>query len=317
MSASPQLEDGHIKVANELFDAMLRYPFTARQMKVVLAVMRKTYGFNKKRDDVSASQIATLCGLQRNHVTTTLIELACMNVIFKVAGEYGSMVEINKNYQVWGSPDLGHPLVPKQDTPLSQFGTRGEISKPLIPLEGCPELGLVDENVASPNLGQVDSPNLGHTKDNLPKDIKHSRAKEPEVIDENFEEMWRLYPKREGGNSKSAALKAWNARLKSGVKPESMIEGVKRYAKQVRDAGNEGSRYVKMASTFLGPDQHFTADLATPIEKDGGEYWQQAGFGKEWEAVSAGVTESNAKFWKNQRPTRKLAGVVIEPWEHA
>ncbi|MFM0724816.1 replication protein [Paraburkholderia strydomiana] len=58
MSASPQVEDGHIKIANELYDAVLNYPFTARQLKVLLAIVRKTYGFNKKRDDVSASQIS-------------------------------------------------------------------------------------------------------------------------------------------------------------------------------------------------------------------------------------------------------------------
>jgi hypothetical protein len=33
-----------------------------------------------------------------------------------------------------------------------------------------------------------------------------------------------------GGNNKLSAFKAWNARIKQGVKPETMLEGVKRYA---------------------------------------------------------------------------------------
>ncbi|MEI1656947.1 DNA-binding protein, partial [Escherichia coli] len=34
-----------------------------------------------------------------------------------------------------------------------------------------------------------------------------------------FEQAWQEYPKRAGGNSKSAAFKAWKARLREGIKP--------------------------------------------------------------------------------------------------
>ena len=98
---SPQVEEGHIRIANELYDAIVLYPFTARQLKVVMVIMRKTYGYNKKVDDVSASQIAAACGLHRSHVTTTLTVLESMNVITKSAGVYGSIVGINKNFASW------------------------------------------------------------------------------------------------------------------------------------------------------------------------------------------------------------------------
>ncbi|MCV3031336.1 DNA-binding protein, partial [Escherichia coli] len=48
-----------------------------------------------------------------------------------------------------------------------------------------------------------------------------------------FEQAWQEYPKRAGGNSKSAAFKAWKARLREGIKPEAMLDGVKRYAASV------------------------------------------------------------------------------------
>ncbi|CAB3782129.1 replication protein [Paraburkholderia fynbosensis] len=299
MSASPQVEDGHIKIANELYDAVLSYPFTARQLKVLLAIVRKTYGFNKKRDDVSASQISALCGVQRNHVTSALNELAALNVIFKVAGEYGSIVELNKDYTSWTSPESGHPL--------SQNGTSPEMGHPhgklLILEHGCPESGQVSQSGTCPKTGQVDSPKSGHTKDNLPKDIKHSRAKKSaEVADEEFEEAWRLYPKRDGGNSKTAARKAWDTRRREGIAATSMIEGVKRYAKQVVDAGNVGTRFVKMASTFFGPDHHFDGepDLASaPTEAAGLSWWRRAGFEKEWQATNEGCSERYAHLWRN------------------
>ena len=68
-----------------------------------MTVIRKTYGYNKKRDDMSASQIADVCGLARPHVVKTLGELAEMNVIFKQSGKFGTVVEINKQYRSWAS----------------------------------------------------------------------------------------------------------------------------------------------------------------------------------------------------------------------
>lgn len=72
------------------------------------------------------------------------------------------------------------------------------------------------------------------------------------------------YPKRAGGNSKSAAYKAWKARLKEGVNAETMLEGVKRYAGWVSATGNSGTQFVKQATTFFGPDRHFGELWAVP-----------------------------------------------------
>ncbi|HEM8076069.1 TPA: hypothetical protein ACJJ1C_004811, partial [Enterobacter hormaechei subsp. xiangfangensis] len=59
-----------------------------------------------------------------------------------------------------------------------------------------------------------------------------------------FEEAWQAYPKRSGGNNKLSAFKAWNARIKQGVKPETMLEGVKRYAAFMASEGKIGTSFV-------------------------------------------------------------------------
>ncbi len=56
---------------------------------------------------------------------------------------------------------------------------------------------------------------------------------------------------------KYAAFKAWKARLNEGVNPETMLEGVKRYAGWVSAMGNSGTQFVKQAVTFFGPDESF------------------------------------------------------------
>lgn len=99
--ASPQTEEGFTRLANELLEALLNAKLTSRQWSVVMAISRKTYGFNKKEDDMSASQIGTICAMHRVHVTETLNQLERMNVILKRPGVYGCIVSIQKNYELW------------------------------------------------------------------------------------------------------------------------------------------------------------------------------------------------------------------------
>lgn len=112
---TPQLEDGYTRIANELLDAIIAFPFSARQMRVLMGLIRKLYGYNKKRDDISASQIGELCAMHRSHVSETLGHLAAMKVIFKEPGRFGNMIEINKNYRQWLELDSKGEVKPRAD----------------------------------------------------------------------------------------------------------------------------------------------------------------------------------------------------------
>jgi len=166
--ASPQLEDGYTRIANELFEAVLGYGFTQRQILVLLTVLRKTYGYGKKEDDMSAAQIGQICNTGRNHVTEVIGQLVALNVLTRAPGIFGLTLGINKNHKSWAK------VVPKKDT-LSRIGTTKDSVDPVVlPKElSSPKSGLVpDQDKDSPNLGQVGSPNLGHTKENLSKETQ-------------------------------------------------------------------------------------------------------------------------------------------------
>lgn len=103
----------------------------------------------------------------------------------------------------------------------------------------------------------------------LAREEKRREENKPSSVDDSeFADFWSLYPKRAGGNSKPAALKAWAARVKSGVSPGDMISGVKRYAVFIRATEKENTEFVKMASSFLGPSEFFMEDWAIPRPKD-------------------------------------------------
>ncbi|AYR23007.1 replication protein [Herbaspirillum rubrisubalbicans] len=207
---SPQVEDGFIRIANELLEAILAFGFTQRELLVLLAIMRKTYGFNKKADDMSASQIAGLCNMARSHVTATLGSLASRNIITKSAGTFGSVIGIQKNHRKWVGNDLF--TTPPSGTDSVQGGTDsvqvggtdsvqghddGEndgnfaSESTSFALEAAPLLDSDGTDSVHPGTNSVhvpircatgtDSVQVGgtdsvHTKDTIPKDTKQKTS---------------------------------------------------------------------------------------------------------------------------------------------
>ncbi|HGV3243758.1 TPA: replication protein [Escherichia coli] len=146
--------------------------------------------------------------------------------------------------------------------------------------------------------GTGDTPNVDtnteittETKNTIDASADASARSARQEYSPEFEQAWQEYPKRAGGNSKSAAFKAWKARIREGIKPETMLDGVKRYAAWVRATGNTGTQFVKQAATFFGPDRHFE------------DYWQQPaahGGGRQRQVdVLAGLGAMSDKFGKS------------------
>ena len=65
---SPQLENGYIRISTEVWQALckIRIPGEARQ--VLDAIIRKTWGWNKKEDRISLSQFVDATGLKKDKV---------------------------------------------------------------------------------------------------------------------------------------------------------------------------------------------------------------------------------------------------------
>jgi phage replication O-like protein O len=105
-NGKPEIDDGHTKIANELLDAIIGHDFSKRQLKILLLIMRKTYGWNKSEDDISRSQITESTGLANPHVTTALQELQAANVVIISQGKYAKRYKINKYYSQWRVTNL-------------------------------------------------------------------------------------------------------------------------------------------------------------------------------------------------------------------
>lgn len=175
MSSTPQIEDGYLMIANELLEAILGFGFSLREQSVLLTIIRKTYGYKKKVDDLSASQIGAMCRVPRQHVTTTLNMLALRNVITKKPGRYGSIIGIQKDHRRWITAERMRalPTCPESGQEGGHLDDEKEGNQPalLVPNQDTP----------CPVSGQVDSPNSGHTKENLPKDNYQKKGARQEI----------------------------------------------------------------------------------------------------------------------------------------
>ena len=85
--ASPQLENGYTRIANELLEATAKFPFNGSQYKIILFLWRKTYGFHKKVDSISLSQWVKGTGLNNRTIRRELKKLRQMNVIEQIQNE--------------------------------------------------------------------------------------------------------------------------------------------------------------------------------------------------------------------------------------
>lgn len=56
--ASPQIENGYTTIANEILDHLYKQPLNGTELKVVMCILRYTFGFRRKSHKLSASFIA-------------------------------------------------------------------------------------------------------------------------------------------------------------------------------------------------------------------------------------------------------------------
>jgi len=76
-----------------------------------------------------------------------------------------------------------------------------------------------------------------------------------------FDEFWKVYPKRKGDKPRKSALKAFEAAVRAGANPNDIIAGVKLAA--ARNADKIGTEFIPQAVKWLH-DERWKDHLAKP-----------------------------------------------------
>lgn len=103
--ASPQAENGYTKIANEIMEVLVKTHLRPAEWRIILFLLRKTWGWGKKDDAISLSQFARGCDMKRQNAHRALKRLIDQNIIKKtvINTDYrcGLRYSFNKNYEQW------------------------------------------------------------------------------------------------------------------------------------------------------------------------------------------------------------------------
>ena len=101
--ANPQTENGHVRIANELFDQIINADLSLRELKIIFTVIRFTYGFNRKEAELSIRFISDATGIKFQNIASSIKHLQNKNILFLDTGNHkqGRKIILNKNYESW------------------------------------------------------------------------------------------------------------------------------------------------------------------------------------------------------------------------
>ncbi|EDO2142014.1 replication protein [Salmonella enterica] len=148
------LDDGFTRIANEILEAVMHAGLSQHQLLVFMAVMRKTYGFNKKSDWVSNEQLSELTGILPHKCSSAKSALVKRGILTQT----GRVIGINKTVSEWSS-------LPVKGTEKKPY-----LKKVNLPFSGKKSL---------PKSGNGYYPNQVNTKDTITKDSKDNSNKPP------------------------------------------------------------------------------------------------------------------------------------------
>lgn len=98
---SPQLEHGHTRIANELLEAFIAYPFGGGELKVLLAIIRLTYGWQRKAAPLPQATLVRLTRLDPRQLQRLLTSLRQQGLLFRDRTTRPHTYQLNKAYQGW------------------------------------------------------------------------------------------------------------------------------------------------------------------------------------------------------------------------
>jgi len=100
--ANPQAENGHIDIANEIAEALMKVNLSAYESRILWFIFRKTYGWNKKEDWISLSQFSMCTGLDRRLVHRAIKSLSSKKMIVINKDDSNHITYgFQKNWEQW------------------------------------------------------------------------------------------------------------------------------------------------------------------------------------------------------------------------
>jgi len=244
---SPQLENGFTRLANELLEALARINLSAYEWRTLVALWRKTYGFQKKEDRISVSQFQKVTGLDRRHQVRALSSLERRKIIVKNDNGFIHSYSFEKDHSKWATvADSGNSL------------TVADSGNTLLPIQATKPL-------------PIQAPTKEKRKHTKEKGSPMPSKKEMDAFIKNkAEEIYELYPRKakrkDSLRSIEKLLRSYPAEL--GVCPVPGLKAVvENYRHQIEDDGTQ-RKYIIFPNNFFGEAERWREFITTTTRSE-------------------------------------------------
>lgn len=210
--ANPKLADGYTRIANELLEAVYSADLTRNELRVLLCIIRRTYGFNASQKALSRRFLASETGLSPARISEVMHSLKGKNIVIvkPAAGNCPQEIGIQKDYDLWGKP-----------------GTDSEPPPESVPVRNPNPTGY-ETRTAGGTASEPPTLYKEKEKDNTNKDSRVCASPceaSGEGIPDWFAEVWAAYPNKKGKNRISS--KSYKALADAGR--ETVLRAVRNY----------------------------------------------------------------------------------------
>lgn len=221
--ANPQVENGFTAISNELLEAIYKADLTRNEMKILLCIIRYTYGFHKENAFLSCGFLSAETSLPKSRVSESLNGLKGKNIVIvkKADGRQPQEIEIQKDFGKWGVTVTESVTVTENVTVTESVTVTENVTN---------RYGIrnhtVTENVTATSNKKNNKENINKGACAQSKNAHEGSAHIPDW----FEEAWSEYPNKKGKNRISQ--KSYKELVTAGR--DAVLNAVRNYAAYCR-----------------------------------------------------------------------------------
>jgi phage replication O-like protein O len=131
---SVQLENGHVRIANPIVEALALAPFSAAQLRIVMHVIRMSYGWQRSEAEISLTAYCAGTGLGRStaHAAVKgLVDARVLEVVRPAEFRTPAIYRLQKDPRKWAEPYRCNPPSLASDS-TGELDSTGKLDSPEI-----------------------------------------------------------------------------------------------------------------------------------------------------------------------------------------
>lgn len=135
------LDKGFTRIANEILESLASCDLSGRELRLLMIIMRYTYGFQRKKAELSLSFLSKATGIRPEHISKSLKKLSDRNIIniCPASGLSPQQISLNKGCSKW------------QGLPKTAIAKNGNRLLPNTAMQELPKTATKKENIKEKN----------------------------------------------------------------------------------------------------------------------------------------------------------------------